>query len=338
MPEPSTRRRLAGLLVALAVVGPVALVVGAPAVAAGPQSGAADPSPAAATGCGPAPTGKVAVMMVVDRGAGTPSARCVTVEQGATGLDALRAAGFSVRLDGGFVCGIDGVPATGCGNVPGSPYWSYWHAPPGGDWTYSQVGAGGYRLPARCAIEGWVWSDTSSARVAPRLAPPPVACSTPPTTLPSRGGPSTTVPSLRPPSTTAPGTGPGAVPPTAAGPAPSGESPTAPGGGREAPRPAAPPGESGEVSTSTVPVEVGGVSAGRPTEATGPPGAGGGDGGDGAEDVADPVAGELALAVEGAGTSSAPWGTVAGVGLILALGTAALWRARARREGSGGAV
>jgi hypothetical protein len=114
--------------------------------------------------------------MVIDQGTGTPSTRCAFVAQGSDGLDALRATGHSVRLDGGFVCAIDGLPATGCGNIPGSPYWRYWHAAPGGRWIYSQVGAGSYRLPSRCAVEGWVWSDSPSPDTPPRIPAPPVAC------------------------------------------------------------------------------------------------------------------------------------------------------------------
>ena len=68
--------------------------------------------------------------------------------------------------------------------MQGSAYWRYWHAPPGGTWTYSQVGAGGYRLPTRCAVEGWVWSDAATADTPPRLAAPRPTCDAPPPTAP----------------------------------------------------------------------------------------------------------------------------------------------------------
>jgi hypothetical protein len=313
-----SRRHLLGVLAALFALWPVGLVAGAAAAPAG----AAGPSVSAAAVCGPAPSGKVAVMMVVDRGAATPSARCVTVAQGATGLDALRAAGHTVRLDGGFVCGIDGLPATGCGNVAGSPYWSYWHAAPGGEWSYSRVGAGGYRLPTRCAVEGWVWSDPPSAEVAPRLAPPAVACAvSSTTTVPSSGGAPSTAPS-RPTTTAVPGT---VAPPAATG-GDGDPSPGAPADGSAAPPSSSPP-------ASTPSAAVGGVTTIRP-----PGGAVGARGAGDEVTEGDPGDAELAAANRGGGDRDAPWGAAAGVGLILLLGGAALWRARQRRGETDGAL
>ncbi|MFN7148278.1 MAG: hypothetical protein ACK4V6_02235, partial [Microthrixaceae bacterium] len=184
------RARLLGAVGSLALGAVLALVLGAALVLVDPS-----PTPAAAAGCGPAPQGRVAVVVVVDRGGGAPSSRCVVVDHGSTGLDALRAAGHQVRLDGGFVCAIDAQPATGCGNVPGSPYWRYWHAAPGGAWDYSQVGAGGYRLPTRCAVEGWSWSDSPTSRTPPRIAAPAPTC---------EAAPSTTAPPVRPATPSAP--------------------------------------------------------------------------------------------------------------------------------------
>jgi len=44
-----------------------------------------------------------------------PRATCVAVPEKATGSDVLVAAGTTLRLDKGLTCGIDGWPATGCG-------------------------------------------------------------------------------------------------------------------------------------------------------------------------------------------------------------------------------
>ena len=155
----STRLLLAGLVGVVLSLGPGPF--GAP--------------PVAAASCGPAPAGRVAVMVVIDLGpsAGAPAQRCVTVPDRSTGLEALRGTGVSLRVGpGGFVCGIGGTPSDGCAtDDPSLPGWSYWHASPGGSWSYSQVGAGGYRLPDRCAVEGWSFGPPSPKRP-PRVAPP----------------------------------------------------------------------------------------------------------------------------------------------------------------------
>ena len=161
---------LAAALLCAVGIGPVALV------------GAGS---AAAQGCGPAPVGRVAVAVVVDDGTGI-SQRCVVVDDRTDGYAVLRAAGHQLRIEAGFLCGIDGYPATGCGNRPGfdGSYWRYFHATPGGSWTYSSVGGGGYRMPPRCAIEGWRWTSTGSTDTPPRTPPPPVTCEAPPVTAP----------------------------------------------------------------------------------------------------------------------------------------------------------
>ena len=125
----------------------------------------AEPS-SAATSCGAAPKGQTSVMLTVDTGSGTPSSGCVTVPDGVTGLDVLNRAGHHPRLDAenpGFVCAIDGFPATGCGETVGSDYeyWSYWHSTDG-TWSYSTLGAAVYRLPAGCVGEGWRWMAAGS--------------------------------------------------------------------------------------------------------------------------------------------------------------------------------
>lgn len=331
----SARRRatltlLAALTLAAALTPGVATAAPA-APSAGPPGLAAQ---ASGTACGPAPRGQIALVMVIDRGTGTPSTRCAFVAQGATGLDALRATGHSVRLDGGFVCAIDGLPATGCGNIPGSPYWRYWHAAPsGGPWSYSQVGAGGYRLPTRCAVEGWVWSDSPSPDTPPRIAPPRPTCEAPSTTTPA---PTTTA---RPPSG-------GGASPQPSSPVTSTPPPPVGGGPTGAPGASGRPVD-GPAATTTAPAQVGGVTTSRPPTGDDAAGAVEPPDGDTSDEASAGAAtssgssegpdrsgdgggdGEMAVGTSDGG-SSTPWGVLVAIALILALGTAASVRSRAR--------
>jgi len=170
------------------------LLAGLVGVALQLATGVAGAPSASAAACGPAPAGKVAVMVVIDVGedSGAPWQRCVTVVDKATGLDVLRAAGVNLRIGpGGFVCGIGGTPASGCAtDDPSLPGWAYWHASPGGSWTYSQVGGGGYRVRSPCAIEGWSFGPPSPKRP-PRVAPPSVTCEAP---APTPTAPAATAP------------------------------------------------------------------------------------------------------------------------------------------------
>lgn len=292
----------------------------------------ADPStpPAAATGCGPAPAGRVAVVVVIDHGgASTPSSRCVVLDHGATGLDALRAAGHQVRLDGGFVCAIDARPATGCGNRPGSPYWRYWHAAPGGSWDYSQVGAGGYRLPTRCAVEGWSWSDSPTSQVPPRVAAPRPTCeAAPPTTAPPvrPATPAPTSPAA-PSAPTGPGA-PGATPSTAA---PNGPSDSPDTGPSTSGAPTTVVGASPEADDGGIEPEGRSDERSRDPASPASPDADG----DGTAGGPDEVDGELAAdrgAAGGDDGGSTPWGVLIAVVLVAALAGASVVRTRARRQ------
>ncbi len=128
--------------------------------------------PAAALSCGPATSSRVAVAVVVDFGDSSPEGNCVALPRTSsgtttsTGIDALRAAGYSLRIEGGFLCAIDGKPATGCATGSGFDgwYWRYFKAQPDKAWVYSSVGFG-YRIAVTngCAAEGWVWSGSLDA-------------------------------------------------------------------------------------------------------------------------------------------------------------------------------
>jgi hypothetical protein len=113
------------------------------------------------------------VTVVVEYGAplGT-SIRCATGNP-ATGLDALNRAGHGytfVPRQPGFVCTIDAKPDP-CNNAPADAYWSYWHAKPGGSWSYGTTGAGSYR-PIAGTIDGWSFGNGKPPSTRP---PMPVA-------------------------------------------------------------------------------------------------------------------------------------------------------------------
>ncbi|WP_202818486.1 MULTISPECIES: hypothetical protein, partial [Streptomyces] len=111
---------------------------------------------------------------------GTTIVRCAVGSQ-ASGLAALKAAGIDVtgtnRWGESFICRLEGSPGPDrepCVDTPPTKaYWSYWHAPNGGAWTYSQQGAT-YRTPPTGSFEGWSFSldreqgEAPSPRVAPK--------------------------------------------------------------------------------------------------------------------------------------------------------------------------
>jgi hypothetical protein len=133
---------------------------------------AASPAPAQAAAC----SGITGVTVVVDFAAlgGGATVACALGDP-ATGIAALQGAGFTVtgtqRWGLAFVCRINGKPAPAadpCVNTPPvTAYWSYWHAPAGGGWTYSTAGATSYN-PAPGAVEGWAFGAGS----APSIPPP----------------------------------------------------------------------------------------------------------------------------------------------------------------------
>lgn len=93
---------------------------------------------------------------VVVAGQGTG---CATA--GTTGWDALVEAGFSVTPVSrfpGMICRIGGAPASAdCSDAPPvDAYWAYYHAPLGGSWNYSQLGAAAYTTQAG-TVEGWAF-------------------------------------------------------------------------------------------------------------------------------------------------------------------------------------
>jgi len=110
---------------------------------------------------------------------GATIVRCAVGDQ-ATGLAALKNAGISItgtsRWGEAFICRIEGKPTAATepciDTPPTTAYWSYWHAPNGGTWTYSQVGVMN-RKPPLGSFEGWSFSlnKTASTAPPPRIAP-----------------------------------------------------------------------------------------------------------------------------------------------------------------------
>ncbi|SEG76038.1 hypothetical protein SAMN04489712_111112 [Thermomonospora echinospora] len=121
------------------------------------------------------------VTVVIDfQELGGPSiVRCAPGPQD-TGLAALQNAGISVtgtaRWGLGFICRIEGKPGPSSepciDTPPASAYWSYWHAPNGGTWHYSDWGVKNRRPPPG-SFEGWSFSKnrTAATNPQPRIAP-----------------------------------------------------------------------------------------------------------------------------------------------------------------------
>ena len=136
----------------------------------------------AATGAGEialAPTSEAAAcgetkgVTVVVEGVGGTSIGCAAGDP-TTGLDALKKSGHGftfVPQQPGFVCTIDAEPDP-CNNAPTNAYWSYWHAQPGGSWSYGSTGAGSHN-PEPGSIDGWSFGSGK-----PPSSRPPAATTT----------------------------------------------------------------------------------------------------------------------------------------------------------------
>ncbi|GAA2698318.1 MULTISPECIES: hypothetical protein [Actinosynnema] len=248
------------------------------------------PAPASAAACD-------GVTVVVDFGAlGGVRTGCAPGDP-ATGIAALNSAGFAhsyVPRQPGLVCQIAALPNP-CNGAPASAYWSYWHAPAGGSWTYSSSGAGAYN-PAPGTVEGWAFGAGSP----PAQAPPAPAPQPAPPQQPAPQQPQ--VPQPAPPA---------AQPdsPTTAQAPPNPATPDAPGS--QAP---APP--TGESAASSAPAA---TESTQPGESSTPPST------PPADDTPTPV--PAAQATETGGRTV---GWLAGVLLIAALAGLGVWTARRR--------
>jgi hypothetical protein len=190
--------------------------------------------PAAAAACGDG-TGVTVVVDFASLGGGSPQ-RCAAGDP-ASGVAALRAAGFTptraAQEPGYFVCRIDGKPAKDpCQRTsPADAYWSYWHAKPGGSWTYSSTGANDFD-PAPGTVDGWAFGagkppSAPPPRAAPATAQP--AASHAPVSAAARPGPTAAAP-VAPPAPRATAAARPAGPTPRAVPAPSTPDPVDPPG------------------------------------------------------------------------------------------------------------
>jgi len=127
----------------------------------------------------PRAAGCAGVWVVVDLGSlGGVSTRCAS--SFATGLAALRSAGFAPTVEDGFVYKISGKPSKPDIN---KAYWSYWHATKQSDgsysaWSYSNQGGGRYQ-PKQGNAEGWRYLSVSDPRTPPGAKPPVVEAPSP---------------------------------------------------------------------------------------------------------------------------------------------------------------
>ncbi|WP_433221406.1 hypothetical protein ACQP00_20550 [Dactylosporangium sp. CS-047395] len=264
------------------------------------------PSPAEAGSAGYCPdaSGVTVVVDFHELGGGVVI-RCAPGGQG-SGLTALQNAGFTVagttRWGLAFICRIEGKPTAAsepCVDTPpATAYWSYWHAPNGGTWTYSDLGVKN-RTPPPGSFDGWSFSKNHTEGTAPK-----------PGVTPSRPAP------------------PAPPPATTAQPQPQPESARGPG----APTPTLAPGSTGP-ATSAAASETVPAPSGSPDQLIPQP------------NVSDLLGSVGATAATGTPpadvdavrtTFGVPLGTLAGLGLLLALaaagGFAVWWRRRTSRD------
>jgi hypothetical protein len=202
------------------------------------------PQPAGAWSDGPCPTSDGVTVVVDFQGlGGGVHVRCAPGAS-ASGFDALGRAGIDYRTAvrfPGFLCRIADKPSNDpcIDTSPANAYWSYWLAPRGGSWCYSNLGAAS-RTPPKGTVEGWSFSMSTTGASAP---PPGVAApgrvSGAPTALPSTDCDRSATAPVAPPATSPPVTTPPTtradVPPPAPGPSGGVASPAS--GASDAPAP-----------------------------------------------------------------------------------------------------
>lgn len=161
-------RRTFTALAAFALCAASPAIVTAAASPAAAQANTAQANTAHANG---ACTGSKGVTVVVDftKLGGKVEVACdPTDPKTETGLQALKAAGFTysfVPKIPGFVCRIDKLPNP-CNGAPVKAYWSYWHAKPHGSWAFANKGAGSYH-PAPGSVQGWAFGAGKKPGISP---------------------------------------------------------------------------------------------------------------------------------------------------------------------------
>ncbi|GAA4125361.1 hypothetical protein GCM10022415_32190 [Knoellia locipacati] len=211
----------------------------ATAVGAAALTGAAAPAQAAAC------SSTSGVTVVVQSSNGT-SVRCASGDPGSA-WGALQSAGFSLTAVQRFpdaLCRIDGFPKSDpCVNMPpASAYWSFWHAPNGGSWTYSQIGIKGWDPKPGSSVGFRFGSGTApGTQPATVSAPKPTTAAPRPTTAAPKPTPrrATTAPNT-PRSTTQAPSGRTTAPPATSGAAGATRAPNAAPGTTPTPGAASP--------------------------------------------------------------------------------------------------
>jgi len=240
-----------GLLRAVAVV---LLVAAAVAIGPGERPAAAIDQSKGHPGFCRTATG-VTVVIDFQQLGGETYVRCFPSRNRATGLEALKGAGFQIegvrRWGESFICRIENRPSAvetiavegdvgyreACLDTPpAAAYWSYWHAGNNCPWTYSQWGVKN-RNVVPGGFEGWSFSlnATADSNPVPRIVPVRPGtegqpCTTEPEAPPSSDDPNDQAPGVGGGSSGGSGGGPGGAggPTGSGGAGPSGGSP---GGG-----------------------------------------------------------------------------------------------------------
>ncbi|WP_439673959.1 hypothetical protein [Embleya sp. MST-111070] len=340
------RGRMARLVAALALL---ALPATAQLTVAAPTARAVDTSKGTPGYC---PDGNgVTVVIDFQELGGTTIVRCARGDQ-ATGHAAIKNAGIEIagvaRWGESFICRIEGKPGANSeaciDTPPASAYWSYWHSPNGGSWTYSQWGAMN-RKPPPGSFEGWSFSKnkTETTNPSPRVAP-----SRP--TTPATQDPPPRTNNPQPPTGNGGNSGNGT---TSAG---SGGKPAGTGGGT-ASTGSGSNGAGGTATSGTDPLAPGPGVSGNPMESAPPPAAPASEVPSTAPtESAAPEPASAAPSVQPSGVTpqgqtwtggeelatkkrdGIPTTTIVGIALLVAICAAAgftTWRRRTRADGSG---
>lgn len=164
-----TRLRAASALARLVI--PVVAGAGLLAATALPASAGAVAASVQSSGTPAEPCPGVTV--VVDYGSlGGGTALGCANDSPTSAAQALLQAGFSqtrVQLQPGFICRIDGKPASDpCVQTPPQDaYWSFWTAPDGKSWSYANVGVDGYTPHPGTAVGFAFGAGTAPSVLAP---------------------------------------------------------------------------------------------------------------------------------------------------------------------------
>jgi hypothetical protein len=223
LPSYDRSRKASGMIGVLRRLA-VGAIAGLVAFAAAPVSAQTAVRPGTAGYC---PDGDgVTVVVDFQELGGTTIVRCAPGGQ-QTGHEALKNAGIQTagtsRWGEAFVCRIEGVPgpnAESCKDTPPSgAFWSYWYAPNGGAWKYSEMGVMN-RQPPPGSFEGWSFSKnkTETTYPPPRIAParpvaPPATPPKTPAAPPAGGVGNPPPPGNKPPANQPGGNQPAAIPP-----------------------------------------------------------------------------------------------------------------------------